>query len=308
MSSGVAAAARRLAVYTLTLGLAACAAGGGQEGRPTTIAAIGAENLYGDVIAQIGGPYVTVTSILDNPNSDPHAFEASTADASAVAKADLIVQNGMGYDTFMNKLEDASPRSGRTVIDVGERLGFKTGDNPHLWYQPQTMPTLAGVIEAELARRDPPHAAVFEANRAKFIASLKPWITQMDALRRAFPAAPVAVTEPVFNYTAEAIGLDVRTPSAFQLAIEEGNDPAPQDVAAMRTLLATHAVRALIYNQQTVEPTTQQLLDLAHRSHVPVIGVYETMPAHYTYARWMAAEVDALGLALRRHRSSEQLR
>ncbi|HTJ26211.1 MAG TPA: zinc ABC transporter substrate-binding protein [Candidatus Limnocylindria bacterium] len=306
MSSGVAASARRFAVCALTCVLAACS--GGTQGRPTTISVIGAENMYAEVIKEIGGPYVTVTSILDNPNSDPHAYESSTADASAVGKADLIVQNGMGYDAFMEKLEDASPHAGRTVIDVGERLGFKSDDNPHVWYQPQTMPTLAGVITAELSRRDPAHAAVFEANREKFITSLKPWVTQIDALRHAFPAAPVAVTEPVFNYTADAIGLDVRTRNAFQLAVEEGNDPAPQDVAAMRTLLTTHAVRLFIYNQQTVEPTTQELLDLAHRSHIPVVGVYETMPAGYTYARWMTAETDAIGLALRRHRSTERLR
>jgi zinc/manganese transport system substrate-binding protein len=306
MSSGLAAAIRRGVLCAVTCALAACSSGTPSE-RPSTIRAIGAENMYADVIAQIGGPYVTVTSILDNPNTDPHAYESSTTDASAVGKADLIVQNGLGYDAFMGKLEAASPRTGRTVITVGDTLGFKTGDNPHLWYQPQTMPTVAGLIAAQLSRRDPAHAAVFEANRTKFIASLKPWVAQIDALRHAFPAAPVAVTEPVFNYTAGAIGFDVRTPNAFQLAIEEGNDPAPQDVAAMRTLLSTRAVRVFIYNQQTVEPTTSQLLDVARRSHVPVVGVYETMPAGYTYASWMKAEVDAVGLALRRHRSTERL-
>jgi zinc/manganese transport system substrate-binding protein len=306
MFSGVAAAIRRAAVCAVTCALAACSSGTQSE-RPATISAIGAENMYADVIAQIGGPYVTVTSILDNPNTDPHAYESSTADASAVGKADLIVQNGLGYDAFMDKLEAASPRTGRTVITVGDSLGFKTGDNPHLWYQPQTMPALARLITVQLSRRDPAHAAAFEANRTKFIASLKPWVAQIDALRHAFPAAPVAVTEPVFNYTADAIGLDIRTPTPFQLAIEEGNDPAPQDVAAVRTLLSTRAVRVFIYNQQTIEPTTSQLLDIAHRSHVPVVGVYETMPAGYTYARWMKAEVDAVGLALRRQRSTERL-
>ncbi|HYZ16611.1 MAG TPA: zinc ABC transporter substrate-binding protein [Candidatus Acidoferrum sp.] len=275
---------------------------------PAPIHAIGAENFYANVISQIGGRYVAVTAILSNPNTDPHSYESSTADASAIASADLVVQNGIGYDGFMNKMEAASPRAGRTVIDVGSALGFKAGDNPHLWYRPQTMPYVAALVERELARRDPQHAAEFEANRRRFVSSLRAWTAELTALHHAYAGTPVAVTEPVFNYTAQTIGLAVRTPASFQLAIEEGNDPAPQDVAQVRALLASRAVRVFIYNQQTVEPTTAQLLDVARSAHVPVVGVYETMPPGLTYQSWMKAEADAVGGALRDGRSTESLK
>jgi zinc/manganese transport system substrate-binding protein len=307
MSSGAAALFRRVAVTAAAVA-ALAGASPAQAEPPSSIRAIAAENFYANVIAQIGAPYVTVSAILTNPNTDPHSYESSTADASAIAGADVVVQNGVGYDGFMNKMEAASPRLGRTVIDVGNALGFKPGDNPHLWYRPQTMPYVAGMIARELARREPQHAAVFEANRERFVASLRPWSVQIAALRHAYAGTAVAVTEPVFNYTAEAIGLAVRTPESFQLAIEEGNDPAPQDVAQMRTLLASRAVRVFIYNQQTIEPTTSQLLDVARSAHVPVVGMYETMPPKLTYQGWMQAEVAAMNGALRDGRSTESLK
>ena len=304
-----------LAALALSAGcIAACspasktASPGSTSGNPLRIRAVGAENFYADVIGQIGGPHVDVHSILSNPNTDPHTYESSTADASAVGSADLIVQNGIGYDAFMQKLEAASPRSGRTVIDVGNVFGKHAGDNPHLWYLPGTMPKVAALVAAPLAKLDPPNAKEYEANRARFVASLQPWIASIAAANRAFKGTPVAVTEPVFNYTAAAIGLDIRTPVSFQLAVEEGNDPAPQDVATVRSLLAGKTVRAFIYNQQTVEPTTARLLDLARVNRVPVIGVYETMPAGMHYQQWMAAEVAAIERALKSGTSTERLR
>ncbi|HTU70135.1 MAG TPA: zinc ABC transporter substrate-binding protein [Candidatus Baltobacteraceae bacterium] len=269
--------------------------------------AVGAENFYANVIAQIGGPYVRVSSILNNPNTDPHSYESDTRDASLVASADLIVQNGVGYDAFMQKLEAASPHPGRAVIDVGASLGLHAGDNPHLWYRPQTMPFVAGAIATALERLDPAHRAVFEANRARFVRSLQPWLTQIALLRKRYAGTPIAVTEPVFNYTAEAIGLDIKTPRSFQLAIEEGNDPAPQDVSAVRTLLSGREVRMFVYNQQTVEPTTVQLLEVARSARVPVVGVYETMPEGQTYQSWMLAEVQAVWRALRNGTSTEHV-
>jgi zinc/manganese transport system substrate-binding protein len=271
------------------------------------IQAVGAENFYADVISQIGGTHVDVHSVLSNPNTDPHSYESNTVDASAVASADLIVENGVGYDAFMQKLEDASPRSERTVIDVGQIFAKRAGDNPHLWYLPATMPRIAGLIASELSKRDPADAKEFAANRKRFVASLQPWTAQIAALNHAYKGTPVAVTEPVFNYTAEALGLVIRTPVSFQLAVEEGNDPAPQDVAAVSALLSGKTVKAFIYNQQTVEPTTSRMLDLAHKSSIPVIGVYETMPAGLSYQQWMKAEVDAIARAIRSGVSTEKL-
>ncbi len=269
---------------------------------------VGAENFYADVIAQIGGRYVAVVSVLSNPNTDPHAYESSTVDASAVAAADLVVQNGVGYDDFMQKLEAASPNDKRTVIDVGMLAGRKKGDNPHLWFDPKVMPKVAARIEKELEQRDPAHAAYYRAHLRTFGRSLDSWTSTIAAMRRQYAHTPVAVTEPVFNYVLDAVGVDVRTPESFQLAVEEGNDPAPQDVRAVRGLISGGTAKVLIYNQQTVEPSTAKLLTLARSSRVPVVGVYETMPAAKTYQSWMLAETRALQAALSHGISTETMR
>lgn len=273
----------------------------------TVIRTVGAENFYADVIRQIGGSRVTTVGIISNPSTDPHTYESSTADASAVASADLVVQNGLGYDAFMGKLEAASPNARRTVIDVGAALGYKTGANPHIWYNPSTMPRVAALIAAELVRRDPRHKATFQANLRAFDRSLGDWTGRIAALRRRFKGTPIAVTEPVFGYAAAALGLDVRTPYSFQLAVMEGNDPAPQDVQTEQNLFTQHRVKVFIYNQQAVVPITVQLLGLARAHHIPVVGVYESMPLHQTYQTWMISEMDALDRALSRGISTEKI-
>ena len=285
---------------------AACSSPAGSASHLVT--AVGAENFYANVISQVGGPYVSVSSILSNPNTDPHSYESSTTDANAVSNARLIVQNGIGYDAFMQKLEDASPNSQRAVIDVGHELGYNIGDNPHLWYNPATMPRVATMVAEDLSHIDPAHAKQYRTNAARFVESLRSWTGSIAAFKRAYKGVPVAVTEPVFDYTAQAMGATILTPQAFQLAIEEGNDPAPQDVATVRSLLERRAVRVFVYNQQTVEPTTAQLLEVARRSRVPVVGVYETMPTHMDYQQWMNAEVSAVARAVRTGQSTEILR
>ncbi len=273
----------------------------------TLLHAVGSTNFYADIISQIGGRYVSVVGIISNPATDPHSYESSTRDAAAIATADLVVQNGLGYDSFMAKLEAASPRQARAVIDVGAALGYKEGDNPHLWYSPTAMPRVAALIAAELARRDPAHRPAYAANLRAFNRALAPWISGLARLRARFRGAPVAVTEPVLGYTLQAAGLDVRTPSSFQLAVQEGTDPAPQDVQAQQSLLTQHKVRALIYNQQAVEPLTVKLLDLARTHHIPIVGVYETMPRSKTYQSWMLAELVALDRALGTGVSTERM-
>ena len=287
------------------MGLGGCAKSA--QMRSGLVQVVGAENFYADVAAKIGGPYVEVTSILNNPNIDPHTYESNTSAASAVANAALVVQNGLGYDAFMDNLEAASPSSTRRVITVGKTLGYRVGDNPHIWYDPATMPKVAAMIGDALAHIDPAHAATFRTNQRIFDASLQPWTAAIAQLKRTQSGTPIAVTEPVFNYTADAIGLKIETPRAFQLAIEEGNDPAPQDVAAEQQLLTSHAVKMLVYNQQTIEPITTHVLAVARAAHVPVVGVYETMPAGMSYAQWMATEVRAVIAALRHGVSTERL-
>ncbi|MFZ0216597.1 MAG: zinc ABC transporter substrate-binding protein [Candidatus Dormiibacterota bacterium] len=284
-------------VFAAVLLVGACgSAAGDASGR---IVAVGAENEYANVIAQVGGRYVQATAIMSNPNTDPHSFEASPKVAQTVGAARLVVQNGLGYDDFMTKIENASKTSGRRVISVQSLLGLSNRTpNPHLWYQPNTMPKVARAIGEALATADPSHASYFRANVATFDRSLEPWKQAVANLRASFPGAPVAVTEPVADYLVSAAGLTNRTPWALQADVMNGVDLSPQDVSAQQTLLRQHQVRALLYNEQVTDSVTQAFLQVARESGVPVVAVYETMPTGYSYQSWMLAQTKALQQAL----------
>ena len=273
------------------------------------IVAVGAENQYSSVIAQVGGRYVATTSILSNPNTDPHTFEASAQVASTISAADLIVQNGLGYDSFMSKLEAASPSSTRTVITAQTVLHLPDSTpNPHLWYSPKTMPAVAKSIESALAKLRPSHRAYFAANLAKFDGSLDVWTAQIAAFKAAHPGVPVATTEPVADYMLQAAGVDNRTPWALQAAIMNDTDPAPQDVATQNALLTKKKVTVFVYNEQVTDSITASYLKLAAASDIPVVGVYETMPTDgYTYQTWMEAELKALDEAVTSGKSTGRL-
>jgi zinc/manganese transport system substrate-binding protein len=273
------------------------------------VLAVGAENQYADVIAQVGGKYVLVNAILSNPNTDPHTFEASAAVGRELNQAQLVVQNGAGYDEFMNTIEDAVPSSARKVVVVQNLLGVPGNTpNPHLWYRPGTMAAVADAIAADLAAIQPPHAAYFRARAAAFTASLQAWDHAIAQFKAGDPGTPVATTEPVADYLLQALGADNLTPWAFQAAVMNGTDPSAQDVAAERNLLTQHRVKALVYNQQVTDSLTESFISLARANGIPVVGVYETMPAPgYDYQSWMRAEVQALRAAVTSHTSTEHL-
>ena len=272
------------------------------------ITAIGAENEYADVIAQVGGRYVRVSSIMSNPNTDPHTFEASPAVAREIGAARLIVQNGIGYDDWATTIENAAPSSGRAVINVQQLLHLPDSTpNPHLWYQPATMPAVASAVAADLAKIDPAHAAYFRAGAAAFTSSLSSWTRAIAAFKAAHPATPVATTEPVADYLLQAAGADNRTPWTFQAAVMNGTDPSPQDVATEEALFTQHKVTVFLYNQQVTDALTATCIKLARENGIPVVGVYETMPSGYHYQSWMAAELSALNQAVTAKTSTEQL-
>jgi zinc/manganese transport system substrate-binding protein len=272
------------------------------------IVAVGAESQYASVIGQVGGRYVQASAIMSNPNTDPHSFEASIAVAREVGGARLVVQNGLGYDGFMNTIESAVPSGGRTVIDVQRLLGLPDSTpNPHLWYDPATMPKVADAIAAALSAIQPSHAAYFTANAASFTASLKPLDAAITSFKSAYPGVRVAVTEPVADYLLTALGAGNLTPWTFQADVMNGVDPSPQDVAAQRALFTGHKVSAFLYNQQVTDALTESFISLAAQNQIPVIGVYETMPAGYDYQSWMLAEVQALHKAVTDHVSTEHL-
>jgi zinc/manganese transport system substrate-binding protein len=280
-----------------------------QPGAGGKIIAVGAESEYADVIAQVGGKYVQASAIMSNPNTDPHTFEASASTGRLVNAARLVVQNGLGYDTFMDTIEKAVPDSGRRTIVVQKLLGLPDSTpNPHLWYDPATMPKVAGAIAANLAAIQPSHAAYFKANAKTFTNSLSAWINAIGTFKQYYPGTPVATTEPVADYLLQALGADNKTPWAFQADVMNGTDPSAQDVAIERSLFTEHKVKAFLYNQQVTDSLTESFISLAHANGIPVVGVYETMPEPgYHYQSWMLAEVRALHNAVASHVSSEHL-
>lgn len=288
------------------VGLTGCS--GSDASSNGKIVVVGAENEYSDVAAQIGGKYVDATAILSNPNTDPHTFEASTSVAKTLSAAKLIVQNGVGYDDFMAKLEKASPNADRTVIVAQKVLGLPDDTaNPHLWYDPKTMPTVAQAIAAELGKIQPSHKSYFVSNVTTFTNSLSTWTDALATLKRQYPQAPVAATEPVANYMLQAAGADIKTPFSLQAAIMNGDDPSPQDSALQDALFTDNTVKAFVYNQQVTSSLTSHYLSLARANNIPVVGVYETMPTGYTYQKWMEAELSALQKAIADGTSTEKL-
>jgi zinc/manganese transport system substrate-binding protein len=294
------------------LAVSACssgATGGSSTASAHKIVAIGAENEYTSVLQQVGGQYVQASAIMSNPNTDPHTFEASASVARQVSSAQLVVQNGLGYDTFMDSIEKAVPDSSRKVITVQKVLGLPDSTpNPHLWYDPSTMPAVANAIAADLAAIQPAHASYFKANARKFVSSLGPWIQAIGSFKQKYPGTPVAVTEPVADYMLQAAGADIKTPFEFQADIMNGTDPSAQDVALERSLFTGHKVKVFLYNQQVTDTLTQSFISLAQANGIPVVGVYETMPTPgYTYQSWMLAEMKALQQTVTSKKSTEKL-
>ena len=269
--------------------------------RAAPLGIVAAENFYGDIARQIGGPDVAVASVLSSPDQDPHAFEAGASTARRLAEARLVIYNGAGYDSWAAKLLSASRLGARTVIEAATLVGEKTGDNPHLWYKPATMPALARRLAQAVATLDPAHAAAYAARLAAFEKSMAPLADRIAALRRAHAGTAVTATEPVFGYMAGALGLRVRN-GRFQLAIMNGTEPGARDIAAFENDLRTHAVAALIYNRQTGAALAVRMRAIATEAGVPVVEVTETEPVGMTYQQWMLSQLDALDRALAKGR------
>jgi zinc/manganese transport system substrate-binding protein len=260
---------------------------------------VAAENFYGDLATQIGGDRVSVVSILSDPNADPHEYESNADDAKNIANAQIVIKNDVGYDAFMDKLMSASPRPSRIVIDVGQIAGRKDGDNPHIWYDPTTMPKVARTLAMTLGQLDPSGKGYYDERLQTFMTSEKAVDDTIASIRARDHGDKVLPTEPVFDYMAEALGLTiVDQGGAFQRAVEDGNDPPASAVATFRGELASHAIKALIYNSQAVTPITTQMQDDAKQNHVPVVPVSETEPTGKTYQQWMLGELTTLQQAL----------
>ncbi len=258
---------------------------------------VAAENFYGDMASQIGGANVAVTSILSNPDDDPHLFEASPDTAKALTDAKVTIVNGVDYDPWMEKLLSAHKSPGRKEIIVGQLVGHKPGDNPHLWYDPAYMKAAAKALVADLVAIDPAHKADYQQGEAKFFASLKPIDDKIAALRKSYAGQPITASEPVFGYQAGLIGLKVHD-EKFALAVMNNAEPTPSEVAGFENDLKGHKVKVMMYNAQASEPAVQRLVQMAKDNNIPVVGVSETEPPNSTYQDWMMGQLNALDKAL----------
>ena len=261
------------------------------------IAVVAAENFYGDVASQIGGDRVAVSSILSSPDQDPHLFEISPAIARQIAGAQIVIYNGADYDPWMTRLLTASPRADRTAVVAADLAHKKPGDNPHVWYDPATMPAVAAALAAALSKADPAHADDYAARLKTFAASLSPINEKVAALRAKFSGVAVTATEPVFGYMADALALKMRN-ERLQLAIMNDTEPSARDVAGFERDLKSRKVRVLFYNKQASNKLVQHLVDVARASNIPVVGLTETCPPDVTFQEWMQNELDATEHAL----------
>jgi zinc/manganese transport system substrate-binding protein len=287
-----------LAAVVLTAG---CGTSGSDARTTGVVRVVAAENFWADIVRQIGGRHVNVTSIINDPTADPHQYESDARDATAVARADVVVKNGAGYDDAVGKLLSVTSKRGRVVVSVDEVL-HRTGDgvNPHFWYDLPSIPTVAAAIASALRHADPGDGAAFTAGERRFDARLRPLEHKLARLRTRFGGTPVAYTERLPAYMLTAAGLDVVSPPGFAEAIENGNEPSAQDTRAMDDLVSSGRVRALLYNEQATSPVTDHVRDLARRSGVPVVAVTETQPRDaVSFQAWQLAQLDALLHALR---------
>lgn len=283
---------QRLALYVIAA-MAVIAS----SARANPFRVVAAENFYAGVVRQVGGAAVQVTSILNNPDQDPHLFAPSAATARAIADAVLVVYNGAGYDPWVERLLAASPNPARHVIVAADVMHKSAGDNPHLWYDPRTMPAMAQRITAILTQLDPEHAASYAKELRRFEISLRPLADKIAELHQEYAGTPVTATEPVFGYMAAALGLKMRN-LGFQRAVMNGTEPGASQIAAFQRDLQRRTVKVLLYNRQTNTPLSERMRAVAVAAGVPVVGVTETEPRGLGYEEWMLSQLAALERAL----------
>jgi zinc/manganese transport system substrate-binding protein len=260
---------------------------------------VAGENFWGSIIAQLAGKAGNVTSVVSDPNADPHNYESSSTDARAFASADYVVLNGAGYDTWADKLLSGNPNSKRKVLTIADLLGKKEGDNPHFWYDPALVARVTDQIETDLKTLDPPDAAYFGAQRAALDAAFAPSRAALTALKSKFGGTAVASTESIFVYLGNYLGLNVISPPEFMQAVAEGNDPPAPSVAQFQDQITHKLAKVLVYNEQTSTAVTTNIKKLAANAGIPTVGVTETIqPPSASFERWFDGELQQLQNAL----------
>jgi len=286
-------------VVILGLGISLYRSSHNATNRSRILQVVAAENFWGSLVAQIGGNHVHVDSIVSDPNADPHEYESNSSDARSIATANYVVLNGVGYDTWANKLLGASPSPGRKVLTIANVVGVPNGGNPHLWYNPAYVNTAINQMELDLASLDPSDGGYFKQQLKDLQNSLAPYQNRIASIKQKYDGTKVAATEDIFAYLANAAGLDLVSPPAFTEAVAEGNDPPAASVVQFQQQLQSGQVRVLVYNEQTVTPLTSSIKALAAEQNIPIVGVTETIqPPDTSFQDWMNSELINLENAL----------
>jgi zinc/manganese transport system substrate-binding protein len=261
---------------------------------------VAAENFWGSIAQQVGGDHVSVTSIIVNPDTDPHAYEATPGDARTIAGAQYVIVNGAGYDPWAPKLLEANPVSGRTVLIVGDLFGKKEGDNPHMWYSPSYVDQVVDKIASDLAKIDSADATYFQQTGTAYkTTGLKDYHDTINAIKGKYAGTKIGATESIVSYIADGLGLDLITPYTYLKAISEGTDPSAVDKAAIQNEIDTRAIKVFVFNSQNATPDVQALVDRAHARGIPVTTVTETLvPAASAFQDWQTAQLKNLLAAL----------
>jgi zinc/manganese transport system substrate-binding protein len=261
---------------------------------------VAAENFWGSIAAQIGGSHVHVTSIIVDPNADPHSYEPTAADARTVADAQYIIVNGAGYDPWADKLLQANPASGRKELNVGDFNGKHEGDNPHMWYNPDYVTAVANKIRDDLKALDPADAAAFDQSAQSFLTTgLKQYHDLIAAIKAKYIGTPVGATESIFSYLAPALGLNLITPYSYLKAVSEGHDITAADEATVEQQINQKQIKVLIYNSQNTPNNIQALINRAKANHIPVATLTETLtPANASFQDWQSAQLQGIQTAL----------
>jgi zinc/manganese transport system substrate-binding protein len=278
-------------------GAASGSTGGEPSRRPQVVAA---ENFWGSIASQLGGSKVVVQSIIVSPDTDPHSYEPTASDGIAIARSQMAILNGIGYDPWASKLIDANPSSSRQVLDVGDLPGLKSGDNPHQWYSPSSVRRVVGQIAADYDKLDPRDRAYFDQRRASFeTEALSEYNRLIAQIRGRYAGVPVGYSESIFQPLGQALGLDLITPYSFAKAIAEGTDVSAQDKQTVDTQAQDRQIKVWVYNSQNATPDVQRVNQLARAAQIPITTITETLsPASATFEQWQVAELKSLQAAL----------
>lgn len=283
------------------LGAAALVAGCGLSRASTRgVAVVSAENFWGSIAGQIAGDKASIQSIIVNPAQDPHSYEPSANDARLLATSQLAIVNGVGYDPWVAKLLAANPDGKRVVLTVGSVLKLHDGDNPHRWYSPADVDSIAYYITADLSKLDPKNADYYSSRLARFeTRDLRAYHRLIAQIKHRYEGVPVGASESIFALQAPALGLTLITPTTFMKAVGEGTEVSAQDTIAAQNEIVRHQIMVWVYNSQNATPQVQQLTSLARANHIPVVAITETLtPAAATFEQWQVAQLERLQRAL----------